>query len=882
MAKTDWNLRDTIRPEDMNELGHEINEHGGKIAEQGLEIDEHDKTILEQGAEITEQGKSISTLENRLNTEEYAEITLQPGLQVVKAERDARFRLGSIKGRTLINLLGSAGGCEDVNAFQLSSTNPPTVDSSIYKFGSKSIRISANGTTSYFSKSFTIDVTKKCVLAVDIYIKSISNGRVGIRVARNDYGIISTAYADGEKLNQWQTVFIPVDSSSITDSLLRVVCGALENGSVVTANYDGIRLYYVGQSEYEELLTMTHEYFNLKYPFVSVGVIGVENPYVIRYGENLLPPFYEWSNTKNLKIISPCRATLKATAAFHINRCRLRLPAGNVYTLSGEFSGDVGGYLHARAYDLSGTIMPSLNGSTSQSQLGMNTLTFTVPVGAVFVEVVFTSTKMGTFTLEKPTLVVGSRPKSLEPRENSMLAFQTDLHSNPIDGSESDELFESNGEYFKLMKWKKVVLDGTLSWDRGSNFTSFKTVRLAKFIPNSLTALPYATKYDGLSLAKTINQPDCCWIDVSNGNTFVGIANKDSGWGDSYTPTIDEIKAYFMGWRMANPDNWGVPYPGTGIKAWGRIDKNGDLIQASGTINLPTILNTEGGYKPYNLLYPLAKQTVKPVVFEGSLTTFKGDNVVDVGVGIEVREEVTPALFSEGGINYYWINDFAVDDAVGSYSVLKHSTNEMLKIYVDSKEDTNNWTFLADHDNAPQKGMIGFVEDYNYDKSATYSVTYLRMDQSSISPISGILAMKEKAQLSDMTAGIAEALYSISVLRNNKAEKIAPGWINPTLLNNWVNSENGNNPVGYYKDNSNIVRLRGNINKGVTNAWTSIFVLPINYRPGFNSGYPVASTNSSGNIVFGTIFVASDGNVSIFAGGNGGLSLDGISFLAEQ
>lgn len=34
MAKTDWNLRDIVRPEEMNELGQEVNEHGGKIAEQ--------------------------------------------------------------------------------------------------------------------------------------------------------------------------------------------------------------------------------------------------------------------------------------------------------------------------------------------------------------------------------------------------------------------------------------------------------------------------------------------------------------------------------------------------------------------------------------------------------------------------------------------------------------------------------------------------------------------------------------------------------------------------------------------------------------------------------------------------------------------------------
>ncbi|MGV2806415.1 hypothetical protein GNF85_23000, partial [Clostridium perfringens] len=34
------------------------------------------------------------------------------------------------------------------------------------------------------------------------------------------------------------------------------------------------------------------------YPYVD-SVTPVRNPYVIRYGENLLPPFYEWNNVSD-------------------------------------------------------------------------------------------------------------------------------------------------------------------------------------------------------------------------------------------------------------------------------------------------------------------------------------------------------------------------------------------------------------------------------------------------------------------------------------------------------------------------------------------------------------------------------------------------------
>ena len=38
-------------------------------------------------------------------------------------------------------------------------------------------------------------------------------------------------------------------------------------------------------------------------------------------------------------------------------------------------------------------------------------------------------------------------------------------------------------------------------------------------------------------------------IDITAGHLLITVSNTDSGWGDDYTPTADEIKAYFNGWR---------------------------------------------------------------------------------------------------------------------------------------------------------------------------------------------------------------------------------------------------------------------------------------------------------------------------------------------
>ena len=64
-----------------------------------------------------------------------------------------------------------------------------------------------------------------------------------------------------------------------------------------------------------------------------------------------------------------------------------------------------------------------------------------------------------------PMLTLGSsEAKPFKPRGDAMLAFQTDLYADPLTGANADEVFEKDGQYFKLVKWKKIVLDGTLGW----------------------------------------------------------------------------------------------------------------------------------------------------------------------------------------------------------------------------------------------------------------------------------------------------------------------------------------------------------------------------------------------------------------------------------
>lgn len=108
-----------------------------------------------------------------------------------------------------------------------------------------------------------------------------------------------------------------------------------------------------------------------------------------------------------------------------------------------------------------------------------------------------------------------------------------------------------------------------------------------------------------------------------------------------------------------------------------------------------------------------------------------------------------------------------------------------------------------------------------------------------------------------------------------------PGWISPALQNLWVPYGGQFSPPGYRKDKYGRVHIRGLIKNGTTTNGTTLFTLPVGYRPeaGRRGIFP-AETGGSGNQA--RIDVLPDGTVICQLASNGFLSLDNISFRAEQ
>lgn len=104
---------------------------------------------------------------------------------------------------------------------------------------------------------------------------------------------------------------------------------------------------------------------------------------------------------------------------------------------------------------------------------------------------------------------------------------------------------------------------------------------------------------------------------------------------------------------------------------------------------------------------------------------------------------------------------------------------------------------------------------------------------------------------------------------------VESGWQYPTLANGWVNY-GGSYPPARYKKVNDIVYLQGLVKNGTVGTVHS-FVLAAGFRPGYRHIFPILSNTSSGRVD-----ITSDGLVIMHTGSSSWMSLDGISFPAEN
>lgn len=801
----------------------------------------------------------VNAIKKRLDTTERKEVTLEPGVQIVHAEKAAPFSLTGLSGRTLVNLAGGDwGASKTLSRFgRFQSALNIDVTKSIVGGGSLKITSElANAIADGFGNTTTtIKAGRKYIALGNLYNEFATNMSIVIQGTSASSPWVTSK-------NKWEFTYVAFSTSvdvNNTQAMARLNVTAA--GQVGYA--DALRLYEISDAEYTALANMTPEQIASKYPYVD-SVTPVRNSYAIRYGENLAPhSFYSWDAKVGTPVIKDDQSVVVSSSNIMICSVYPLVP-GQTYTVSAQSSGATG-RIHVNTQNET-AVIGNVTGS------GLLSYTFTVPTGTKGVVIRLLGTSTADVSISDIMLNIGNTAKPFKPREDSMLALQTDLYADPVTGANADAVFERDGQYFKSKKWRSLVLDGSLNWVIGdTTSTGLRQVKVVGLVSSAVAASGWATKYDGkiIPQGSTGSTADTNAV-TGAGDFYISVPVADSGWGDGYTPTADEIKAYFMGWTMGSGSGATFTQPYTsGEKRWrGIIGDTGP-----GNPVLPTsIYPISTGWTPYELVYQLATPTVEPIVSEGQLSFVEGDNQVEVGTGLVIREKAK--LYHEADTKRWNLNNGSPGEYQASLTV--HHIDRFIGIYKNSQRD--NWILYPN--TTTTAGAMAQLPGTSYDANAAYTVSYLAFITSPVVPFTGSYAANEKTLLLDLVDSVQQNTARVSVLENKKADKDSPGALNPTLLNG-ITVEASFSPVEYVRSPDGLVTFQGSVKPPSAGTFV-MFRLPVGYRPKQLVALMCAGNTGTTDVSI-KILVSENGNVQMESTVSlVWLRLDGIKFLANR
>ncbi|MEK3735716.1 hypothetical protein NYE47_00950 [Paenibacillus sp. FSL H7-0941] len=818
-----------------------------------------------------------------VTSESTTDVILSAGQQILNATKNARLQGLKVQGRTLIDLLGGAGSGESLTGFTQGG-GAAEISTTQKRSGNSSFKFVATAGNKYLHKDYDypIDSSKQYILGAWVFLESFTAGYIsyGLRQKGTMTVVAESTVMDTSKIGSWQFVHAKVPLGSVfPTSGFRLLFGPATAAANMTVYIDEVRLYAVSAADYAAIgTTITGEAIDRLLPYVPPGINGVDGLWVRRYGRNLYdggiasssPGMTYVENNQNSITV-----TSSAALARYATTKKYPVLPNTVYTLSFEGINVSGGVDAPRIWVRKGSDNGAINAAIGT---GFKSLTFNTGTETEIIFYIYASTDSATVQTKRYDniqLEIGSTATPFQPREDSLIAFGgVELHANPNDGSEPDILREVNGRYEVTKLWREITLSGLQDWTVLSTHTGYKRLRALGIAPTlSDSSMSALVKFDGKVLTQTFSDvPSSAAADVyrtsASGNTTVTVSSTDSGWGDSYTPSTDEIKAYFNGYQMGSVSGatFTTPYI-SGTKAWRFV--MGD--PSTGTSTLPTTLNPGyAGWQPYQLLYRLANTVIETIQEDGALSLIEGDNFIEVGSGYVSRERANPVMTIVGGSSFYHFNNA---EPTVSASKFRYPVQKILGIYEAS---------------LPARGVVlknesvafglqdAHIEGINYNLNAPYSASYIKLDKSPVPVVTGFYAATEKMQLHDLTDAVTEISSTVSALAAKKAEKDAPGWIAPTLLNGFTALFSSRVPS--YRKVNGVVEFTGALKftSSTVNANLVIFRLPEGYRPKDQLDFGVLS-GSGANRVFGGLEIMPTGEVYVLSGmGGDAIFLDGL------
>lgn len=581
-----------------------------------------------------------------------------------------------------------------------------------------------------------------------------------------------------------------------------------------------------------------------------VNVISFEGKTVV----NHVPLFDSglWEISAEGEVVAPNKLTIESTERQTCKSPVIFVKTDTDYTLSLKHTGIVS--------------VVSKDGSKTLIQ-GTNAKTVTFNSGMVSeIQLQLETTGTGTFTFEDVSIVEGTSAKefvaNVQGITNPTIENKTTGESLTLLGTfHEGDVVNVNGTVRRTKR--EVVLDGSFSYAYNYRNTGHKSIKV-NFVGRGLgnftsqsnpDYFAQMSKYNGLMLGRYHTQSTDAKPDTmsSNGNElFINISNIDSGWGDNYTPTVDEIKAYFLGWKMFATDR-NTLYEGTGKKYWYPISRLHDTFDIAYRVdtNAPKIeADNKGLWQPYRLIFELATPATEQVQAIGSLTLAEGENQLAVTEGRIVREKANPLTTPTA--NHYHIAYGPNDPLSGSkfhYKPLK-----IRKIYKNGSDDTFNWTIYnknADPTHNPDyfQGIErAFIPKANFDPAATYEVEYTPLEPYKVTAHTNPIEINYQLNQGSAISELVKQASDIDQRMNNE-EHLMRNIVLPAIGSGTI-VESGTNANGTFMKLANGIMicissasgdLEANVEKEILVTYPALFV---DYPSNFLSLYSISKTSN--------------------------------------
>lgn len=621
----------------------------------------------------------------------------------------------TVKGNTLANILDQqAANCEDASQWSINASTRAT-DTDNKAYGDKSLKVTITSGalgTSYKDIRTILSDSKYYLILVDVKNGTADRANVFIQSTGGGSSKTGNLISDTTKFAASYTKVQPADFTGATNIYLHLY---VRGTTGQYAFFDGVRIYEIDAATYAKIDVdpeYTGDKLAARYPF-NEGVKHTVNPVITKVGKNNFDMALPFLGAVTL-VESPTSllVTSAAGAYYYANQRAYPVAPNTTYTLSYKASNVSGADLPTigvrKGSDLSATI--ALKEAVGDVVLSFNSGTETSVYLCLFGSRTTAAVQQKRY--ENIQLEIGAVATPYEPRNDDYLYALTTLIGI---GDVKDVLTVRGTEATALRRMKEITVDGSSTWQFSSDYAGSKSVRINNFNPSALSAgVCVGTDHRGMPIgtmfATGIPGRAIVTSDVGAYSLFLNIEDALTGWGETYTPTVGEMSAYFYGWRMNN-GTFGTPYNSSGTKTWTRWDATSNT---GAVTTVPTTMAE--GYTPYKLSYQLATPVTEVVPVEGSLANHAGANLYEVGEGVIVREKVTPVI---SGLNNYNINSEEYP-----LSLLSKRVAKFITVFRNGIVD-NTWITTQKNSRGDAKAYVP-AAIYT---PAEYTVTYLALDK---------------------------------------------------------------------------------------------------------------------------------------------------------